>query len=64
MISTFWRVSWFQYFSLQAKDVDDEDDDEYEAYEETALEGFNTIIDEDEYIEDEYVTFKHTLQSK
>ncbi|PIK52316.1 putative importin-7 isoform X2 [Apostichopus japonicus] len=46
-----------------AKDVDDEDDDEYEAYEETALEGFNTIIDEDEYIEDEYVTFKHTLQT-
>lgn len=45
-----------------AKEVDEDDEDEYEAYEETALEGFNTVIDEEEFNEDEYITFKHTLQ--
>lgn len=55
-------ADYLEQLEKLAAEVNDDDDDEYEAYEETALEGFNTVIDEEEYNEDEYITFKHTLQ--
>lgn len=49
---------------LQDADSEDDDDDEdYEANEETALESYNTPLDEDNCPIDEYIVFKDIMQN-
>lgn len=49
---------------LQDADSEDDDDDEdYEANEETALESYNTPLDDDNCPIDEYVVFKEVMQN-
>lgn len=45
-------------------DADDDDDSDFEANEETALESYNTPLDSDDTNQDEYVVFKEVIQSK
>lgn len=45
-------------------DVDDEDDSDYDANEETALESYCTPLDSEDTNQDEYVVFKEVMQSK
>lgn len=51
-------------FPLQRGDTDDDSDAEFtdDGAEETALESYQTPIDEDTCQVDEYVIFKHVLQ--
>ena len=44
-------------------DEDDEEDSDYEANEETALETYITPLDSDDTNQDEYVVFKEIMQS-
>lgn len=54
-------MSWWCH---QANERDDDSDDE-EMYEETALEGYNTPLDDDDGpFDDEYMLFKSILTSK
>lgn len=45
-------------------DVDDDDDTDFDANEETALESYVTPLDSDDSNQDEYVVFKEVIQSK
>ncbi|XP_030844943.1 importin-7 isoform X1 [Strongylocentrotus purpuratus] len=47
---------------LEKAAADRNDDDDDDVYEETALEGYNTILDDDEDADDEYVVFKTIMQ--
>lgn len=48
----------------RSDDDADEDDSEFEANEETALESYYTPLDSDETNQDEYVVFKEIMQSE
>nr|XP_054761682.1 importin-7-like [Lytechinus pictus] len=48
---------------LEKAAADRNDDDDDEVYEETALEGYNTILDDDEDADDEYIVFKNIMKT-
>ncbi len=64
------RPIWELFFFIcilctqDADSEDDDDDEDYEANEETALESYNTPLDEDNCPIDEYIVFKEIMQSK